>query len=63
MTIMIGIAQAAMTAGLPEMMRSLLPFIEPVALAVASACGAGLLVQIGLELGLTLARHALASRA
>jgi len=63
MTIMIGIARAAMTAGLPEMVRSLLPFIEPIALAVASACGAGLLTRIGLQFGLTLARHALASRA
>ncbi|MFB9839332.1 hypothetical protein ACFFNX_45040 [Actinoallomurus acaciae] len=63
MTIMIGIAQAALTAGLPEMVRSLLPFIEPIALAAASACGAGLLAQLGLQLALTLARHALATRA
>lgn len=45
--------------GLGAVMRSLLPLIEPVALAIAGACGAGPLVQIGLDIGLRLARHAL----
>ena len=62
MTIMIGISREVLAVGLPEMVRSLLPFIEPVALALVSACGAGLLVQIGLDVGLMLARHALAGR-
>jgi hypothetical protein len=45
--------------GLAEAMRSLLPIMEPIVLAIASACGAGLLAQIGLGVGLRLARNAL----
>jgi hypothetical protein len=33
--------------------------VEPVALAIAAACGAGFLLQIGLEIGLKLAHRAL----
>jgi hypothetical protein len=39
--------------------RALLPFVEPIALAVAGACGAGFLLQLGLDLGFRLARRAL----
>lgn len=49
--------------GMPEVLSALLPFVQPVVLAIASACGAGLLVRIGLDVGLTLARQALANRA
>ncbi len=44
---------------LAEAMRAFLPLIEPIALAIAGACGAGVLTQLGLNLGLRLARHAL----
>jgi hypothetical protein len=47
------------TPTLAEAMRSLLPVMEPVVLAIAGACGAGFLVQLCLSLGLRLARHAL----
>jgi hypothetical protein len=47
------------TPGLAEAVRSLLPVMEPIVLAIAGACGAGILVQIGLGLGLRLARRAL----
>jgi hypothetical protein len=45
--------------GLAEAMHTLIPFIEPIALAVAGACGAGLLVQVGLGLGFKLVQRAL----
>jgi hypothetical protein len=40
-------------------MRALLPFLEPIALAIAGACGAGVLTQLGLDIGFRLARRAL----
>jgi uncharacterized membrane protein YqgA involved in biofilm formation len=61
MTITITIPQLAVPGDLAEMARSLLPLVGPVALAVAEACGAGLLLQLGLEIGLKLAHHALQS--
>ncbi|GAA4488627.1 hypothetical protein GCM10023191_018280 [Actinoallomurus oryzae] len=39
--------------------RALLPFVEPIALAIAGACGAGVLTQFGLDLGFRLAQRAL----
>jgi hypothetical protein len=48
-----------MPGGLAEAMHALIPFIEPIALAVAGACGAGLLVQMGLGLGFKLIQRAL----
>ena len=40
-------------------MHALLPFIEPFALAIAGVCGAGVLVQVGLDLGFKLVQRAL----
>jgi hypothetical protein len=34
-------------------------FIEPIALAIAGACGAGILLQLGLDAALKLAQRAL----
>jgi hypothetical protein len=48
-----------MPGGLAEAMQALLPFIEPIALAIAGACGAGLLVQVGLDIGFKLVQRAL----
>lgn len=48
-----------MPGGLAEAMHALIPFIEPIALAIAGACGAGLLVQVGLDLGFKLIHRAL----
>jgi hypothetical protein len=45
--------------GLAEAMHALIPFIEPIALAIAGACGAGVLVQVGLGFGFKLAQRAL----
>jgi hypothetical protein len=45
--------------GVAEVLRTLLPVIEPLAMAVAGACGAGLLVQLGLDVCLRLAHRAL----
>jgi hypothetical protein len=45
--------------GITDALRSLLPIMEPVVLALAAACGAGVLVQIGLGVGLRLAQRAL----
>lgn len=59
MTITISIPQLRRTDGLGAVMRSLLPYVGPIAIAIAGACGAGLLMQLGLEVGLKLARHAL----
>lgn len=59
MTITFTIPFLSLPGGLSEAIRSLLPVVEPIVLAVAGACGAGLLAQIGLDLGLKLARHAL----
>ncbi|MCW2944525.1 MAG: hypothetical protein JWR24_1242 [Actinoallomurus sp.] len=61
MTITITIPPLALPGGLAETMRFLIPIMEPFALVIAGACGAGILVQIGLDLGLRLARHALRS--
>jgi hypothetical protein len=51
-----------MPGGLAEAMHALIPFIEPIALAIAGACGAGLLVQVGLELGFKVMQRALRPR-
>jgi hypothetical protein len=59
MTITITIPTPVLPGGLAGTMRSLLPFVEPVALAIAGACGAGILLQLGLDLGFRLARRAL----
>ncbi|WP_433190472.1 hypothetical protein [Actinoallomurus sp. CA-150999] len=56
MTITISIPQLALPTGLSDALRSLLPFLEPVAVAIVGACGAGILVQIGLDIGLRLIR-------
>ncbi|GLY77472.1 hypothetical protein [Actinoallomurus iriomotensis] len=44
---------------LAAVMRALFPLLEPIALAIAGACGAGVLTQFGLDLGFRLARRAL----
>lgn len=59
MTITISVPQLRLMGGLGEMMRSLLPYLEPIAVAIAGACGAGVLMQIGIDVGLRLAKHAL----
>ena len=59
MTIIIGIPPLTLPADLAEALRALFPFIEPIALAVAGACGAGILVQLGLDAALRLLQHAL----
>jgi hypothetical protein len=59
MTITITSPHLALPGDLAETLRSLLPWVEPVALAIAGACGAGFLLQIGLEIGLKLAHRAL----
>jgi hypothetical protein len=59
MTITITIPTLALQGGLAEAMRSLLPLLEPVALAIAGACGAGILVQLGLDIGFKLAHRTL----
>jgi hypothetical protein len=58
MTIIISIP-LTMPDGIAEAMRALFPLIEPIALAIAGACGAGMLMQLGLDLGLKLVRRAL----
>jgi hypothetical protein len=45
--------------GLAEAMHALIPFIEPIALAIAGACGAGVLVQVGLDFGFKLVQRVL----
>lgn len=42
-----------------EMLRALIPLVEPVALAIAGACGAGVLTQLAFDVVLRLARRAL----
>jgi hypothetical protein len=42
-----------------EALRALLTLAEPVALAIAAACGAGALTQLALDAALRLARRAL----
>jgi hypothetical protein len=59
MTITITISTLALPGGIAGTTRSLLPLVEPVALAIAGACGAGILLQLGLDIGFKLARHAL----
>jgi hypothetical protein len=44
-----------------EVLRALIPLVEPVALAIAAACGAGVLTQIAIDAALRLARHALSA--
>ncbi|MFJ2033035.1 hypothetical protein [Streptosporangium sp. NPDC087985] len=61
MTITITIPWLALQGDLAESTRSLLPLVETVTLAIAGACGAGILLQLGLQLGLKLAQHALQS--
>jgi hypothetical protein len=45
--------------GVADALRTLLPVLEPLAMAVAGACGAGFLVQLGLDVCLRLAQRAL----
>jgi hypothetical protein len=59
MTITITIPQLTLRSGLAGTMCSLLPLVEPFALAIAGACGAGIPLQLGLDVGLRLARQAL----
>ncbi|MEV5705058.1 hypothetical protein [Actinoallomurus sp. NPDC052274] len=59
MTITISIPQLALSTGLADALRSLLPFLEPVAVAIVGACGAGILAQIGLDIGLRLIQSTL----
>jgi hypothetical protein len=59
MTITITIPTLALLGGIAATMRTLLPLVEPVTLAIAGACGAGILLQLGLNIGFKLARHAL----
>ncbi|MBC6461656.1 hypothetical protein [Actinomadura sp. HBU206391] len=59
MTITITITRLTLPDGLGETMRLLVPFVEPVALAIAGACGAGIPLQLGLDVGFRLARRAL----
>lgn len=40
--------------------RTVLGFAEPVALAIAAACGAGVVAQLAVEAALRLARHVIA---
>jgi hypothetical protein len=56
-TIIMGVI--GVPADLAEALRALLPLIEPVALAIAGALGAGFLFQLGLELGFELVLRAL----
>jgi hypothetical protein len=58
MTITISVP-LTMPDGLTEAVRALFPFIEPLALAIAGACGAGIIMQLGLDLGLKLVQRAL----
>lgn len=60
MTIIIGIPTPTMPADLAEVLRTLLPLVEPIALAVAGACGAGIVLQLGLDAALKLVQRALA---
>jgi hypothetical protein len=58
MTITITIPNLTLPDGLAGTVRLLLPIVEPVALAVAGACG-GIPLQVGLGVGFKLARRAL----
>lgn len=40
-------------------LRALIPLVEPIAQAIAAACGAGLLTQLALDAAMRLARRAL----
>jgi hypothetical protein len=60
MTIIImGIPPLTAPGDLAEAIRVLLTLIEPIAMALAGACGAGLLLQLGLSLGIKLTQRAL----
>ncbi|GAA3672240.1 hypothetical protein GCM10022224_040570 [Nonomuraea antimicrobica] len=59
MTITITLAHLSLPDGLAEAVRRLLPLTESVILAIAGACGAGLLAQLGLQFALALARRVL----
>lgn len=59
MTIMINIPVTSLPTGFSGTLRLLLPLLEPLAFAIAGALGAGIVAQIGLDVGLRLARHAL----
>ncbi|MGH3377683.1 MAG: hypothetical protein ACRDP6_23420 [Actinoallomurus sp.] len=60
MTIIFEVPPLTLPADLAEALRALLPIIEPIALAVAAACGAGVVLQLGLDAALRLVRRALA---
>ena len=60
MTIIIEVPPLTMPADLAEALRTLLTIIEPIALAVAAACGAGVVLQLSLDAALRLMRRALA---
>jgi hypothetical protein len=45
--------------GLAGALRALIPLVEPVALALAGAFGAGLLLQLGIDVGLKIIQRAL----
>ena len=59
MTIIIGFPPLTTPGDLAEALHVLLTLIEPIAMALAAACGAGLLVQLGLGLGIKLTQRAL----
>jgi hypothetical protein len=59
MTIFIEVPPLTMPADLVGALRVLLPIIEPIALAVAAACGAGVVLQLGLDAALRFVRRAL----
>ena len=61
MTITITFSKLTLPDGLAGRMRFLFPFVEPVALAIAGACGAGIPLQLGLDVGFKVARHTLRS--
>jgi hypothetical protein len=61
MTITIEIPAPVLPDAFAGRMRLLLPLVEPVALAIAGACGGGIPLQLGLGLGFKFARHALES--
>jgi hypothetical protein len=59
MTIIIGFPPLTAPGDLAEAIHVLLTLIEPIAMALAAACGAGLLVQLGLGVGIKLTQRAL----
>jgi hypothetical protein len=59
MTIILEVPPLTLPADLAEALRTLLPIVEPIALALAAACGAGVVLQLGLGAVLRLVRRAL----